>query len=310
MVVQLSILVGNAGDLLGLGYTCIEVYQSIDQGNSFQEVTAPTVQPAVLDSLPASTLFQMGGRLLKFKIDGGAEQSVDFSDIVPAWTPTQVVNRINEVVPSLASVVGSVVRLTSPSTGRTSSIEITYNDASDLGWTLGQVVYGLSARLFLSGSILIYSFPDQAGSGDDRYKWRFSANGANPISDFSAEVSGQLAPIISASNLSIGMAKFYDQSGQPVKTRILVGIDSNPQSLAGVFVSKGSSLIVDSGDDGFLQVTLMRGAKVRVAIEGTSYIREFIVPNTATFDLLTVMSTAVDPFTVQATIAQLIRRSI
>lgn len=310
MVVQLSILVGNADDLIGLGYTRIEIHQSIDLGNSYQEVTAPTVQSAILDSLDANTLFQMGGRLLKLKIDGGAEQSIDFSTLLDLWSITQVINRINEVVPSLASANGAKVRLTSPTTGRTSSIEITYSDAADLGWSDFPIVYGKAARIPLVGGTFIYSFPDQAGTGDDRYKWRFSADGVNPISDFSSVVSGQAAPLIGPSNLSVGTAHFYDQSGQPSKTRILVAIDSVPQNVASVFVGKSQALIVDSDDNGFLQVTLIRGAKVRIGIEGTAYVREFVVPNTTSFDLLSVMATATDPFTVQTVPPLLIRRSI
>lgn len=311
MVVQLTILVGNAPDLAGLGYTRIEVWQSIDQGNSFQEVTGPVAAAAVLDSSVAQTTFQMGGRLLKFVIDGGSEVSVDFSDIVSLWTPLQVVNRINEVAAGRASLVGgNQVRLTSPTTGRASSVLVTYSDSPDLGWSADEVVYGLAARVILSGGTRIYSFPDVAGTPDDRYKWRFSANGSNPVSEFSAEVSGQVAPVIDSSNMSVGTAQFYDAMGNPAKTDILIGIDSSPQAIAGGSVSVGSAMKVTSDDTGFLQVTLVRGLKVRIGIIGTSYVREFVVPNATNFDLLAVMATAPDPYTVQITPPQLIRRSM
>lgn len=309
MVVQLSILVGNVSDLIGLGYTRIEIFQSIDQGNSYQEVTASAVQAAVLDSL-SGNFFQMGGRLLKLRVNGGPEQSISFSSLIQYWTPTQVANRINEVITSLATVVGTSVRLTSPTTGRASSIEVTYNDASDLGWTTGQVTYGKAARIALIGGVLLYSFTDQAGRVDDRYKWRFSANGVNPISDFSPVVSGQVAPLVDPSLLSVATARFFDETGQPRKVRLIVGVDSAPQSVGSVFVGRDQPLLVDSGDDGYLQFSLVRGAKVRVAIEGTAYIREFTVPNSTTFDLLTVMASATDPFTVQTVPPLLNRRSL
>lgn len=309
MVVQLTILVGNANDLIGLGYTRIEVYQSTDQGNTFQEVTGPAIASAFLDSLAALTTFQMGGRLLKLKVDGGVEQAISFSDLTPLWSPAQVVNRINEVVPGVASVSGGTkVRLTSPTAGRASSIEVTYCDADDL--FSAEVVYGKAARITLVNGTFIYSFPDVAGKDSDRYKWRFSANGSSPFSDYSAVVSGAVAPAIAAGNLSVGTARFYDAAGQPSKTRVLVGMDSSPQAISGGTISKGSSMIVDSGDDGFLQLTLVRGIKVRVAIEGTSFIREFIVPNAASFDLLSAMAAAVDPFSIQSVPPLLIRRSL
>lgn len=310
MVVQLSILVGNVADLISLGYTRIEVHQSKDQGNSFQEVTAPALASAILDSLPANTTFRVGGKLLKLKIDGGAEVAISFSSVIEFWTTAQVVNRINEVVPALASVgTGGAVRLTSSTVGRTSSVEITYNDSDDLGWIAG-VVYGKSARISLVGGTFSYLFPDVAGTSTDQYKWRYSANGSSPISGFSSVVQDQSAPGISVGNLSVGTAKFYGADGKPKKTRVLVVTDSVPQSLAGVFVVRDQPIAYDSDDDGFLQLTLIRGAKVRVAIEGTSYIREFDVPNSAAFDLLTIMATATDPFTIQTTPPQLNRRSI
>lgn len=309
MVVQLTILVGNVDDLIGLGYSRIEIHQSIDEGNSYQEVTAAAAQAAVLDSLPAQTTFQMGGKLLKLKVDGGTEQSISFSSLIPFWTATQVANRINEVIGALASVVTTTtVRLTSPTLGRASSIEVTYCDAEDL-FSVG-IVYGRAERPTLVSGTLLYTFPDVAGKGTDRYKWRFSANGSNPFSDFSAVVSGSKQPTIPAGSLSVATAQFYDQGGQPIKTRILVGMDSTPQVHGGAFVSRGSSMVVDSDDAGFLQVTLVRGIRCRVAIEGSSYIREFVVPNTPSFDLLTVMATANDPFTVQQVPPSLIRRSI
>lgn len=309
MVVQLSILVGNVADLISLGYTYIEVHQSKDQGNSYKEITASTPQAAVLDSLAASTTFRMGGRLLKLKVNGMAEQSISFSSLIDNWTPTQVANRINEVVVGIATVVDSKVRLTSPTTGRAGSIEITYVDASDLGWS-EQIEYGLAVRLFLISGTLSYLFPDVAGTASDLYKWRYSANGSSPISDFSPVVSNQTAPGISAGSLSVGTAKFYGADGKPKKTRILVVTDSVPQGLSGVFVVRDQPIPIDSGDDGFLQLTVIRGAKIRVAIEGTAYVREFVVPDAASFDLLTVMATAVDPFTVQTTPPVLNRRSI
>lgn len=310
MVVQLSILVGNVADLISLGYTRIEVHQSKDEGNSFQEITAPSALAATTDSFAPNTRFRMGGKMLRLKFDGGVEQEIAFSTVVDNWTTSQVVNRINEVVPGRA-VAGpnGVVRLTSATLGRSSSIEITYNDADDLGWITG-TVYGKAARLTLVGGTFSYVFPDVAGTSSDRYKWRYTANGASPISEFSAVVTDQSAPDLASGLLSIGVAKFYGPDGKAQQTRLLVVVDSVPQGVGAVFVGTSQPVIVNSDNQGFVQFSLIRGATVRVGIEGTSYIREFVVPNAPTFDLLTVMATATDPFTVQTTPPLLTRRSI
>ncbi len=310
MVVQLPILVGNVAELMNLGYTHIEVHQSIDQANSFQEVTSPAATPATLSSNTALTTFAMGGRLIKLRVNGGAEQSIQFSSLIANWTPSQVANRINEVFAGLASAVGFSVVLTSSTTGRASSIEVSYSDETDLGWVSGQITFGNAARIPLVLGTLLYEFVDVSGKIDDRYKWRFSANGSNPISDFSPQVSGTLQPLVSQALLSVALARFYSQDGQPKKTRVLIAVDSTPQNIGGVFVGGGQPVTVDSDDLGFFQATLIRGARVKVAIEDSTYVREFVVPNAASFQLLEVMATATDPFTVQTVPPLLIRRSL
>src|SRR4051812_726130 len=114
MAVQFTILVGNNDSLMSLGYVRIEVWQSIDNGNSYNEITSSVPLPAAVKSLPASTMFTMGGSLLKFILDGGSEVSVSFSSINRYWTSDQVRDRINEEAPGVASLNGDSVVLTSP----------------------------------------------------------------------------------------------------------------------------------------------------------------------------------------------------
>ena len=309
MLVQLTVTAANVDTLISLGYSCIEVWASIDQGNSYQEVTSSVAQSAVLTSSAAQTTFQMGGKLLKLSIDGAAEESVLFSTTPSNWTPLQVVNRINEVVSGLASLDGLSVVLTSPTTGRVSSLLVVYNDAEDLELPAGTVAYGTEARpVFVSGQF-IYVFHDVAGTSDTRYKWRYSADGVNPISEYSVRIFGSAPPLVGVP-VSIGVAQFVGSDGRAQKRRVVVVSDRTPSVIAGSAVGDEVPGIFDSDDLGFLQLTLVQGAKVRVAIEGTVYVREFIVPSTEVFDLLAVMATAPDPFTVQTTPPLLIRRSI
>lgn len=309
MLVQVTIPVANVSALITAGYTRIEVWQSKDEGNSYEEVTASSAQAAVLTSTPASTTFRMGGKLLKLKVNGGSEQSISFSTTLDYWTPAQVATRINEVVAGLATVVSGSVVLTSPTTGRTSSLEITYNDAHDLGFVAGQKTFGKAARVTLVGGTLIYTFTDPAGESDDRYKWRFSANGVNPISEFSERVFGSTPPIDPAL-VSIATATFLSLGGVPIKTSIIIATELAPTLISGYVVGVDQPLVVESDAQGFLQVPLMRGATIRVAIEGTTLIREITVPDVASFDLLTALAAAPDPYTVQTPLPFLIRRSV
>jgi len=309
MVVQFSITAANVDALIALGYTRIEVWSSIDQGNSYQEITGSAAAPAIVSSASAATYFRMGGKLLKLSVNGGPDQSILFSDLILYWTPTQVANRINEVIPGLASVSGSQVILTSPTTGRASTILVVLNEAQDLGMPTGTFLTGLNARPTLVSGTLIYTISDVAGHSDDRYKWRFSANGVNPVSEFSERIFGS-TPALAGTAVSICTAQFVGLDGRPQKRRVVVVSDMSPASIGGNVVGNELPITVDSDDLGFLQFTLVRGARVRVAIEGTAFVREFVVPNSATFDLLTVMAAAPDPFSIQTTLPFLIRRSI
>lgn len=310
MSVDLSILVGNAVSLATMGYTRIEIWLSTDEGSSYEEITASAAAAATMTSEEASTTFDMGGKLLTLKEDGGAEQEIEFSDDLRYWTPDQVADRINEVVPGLASVEDDTVVLTSGTTGRTSSLEITYNDATDLGWEAGDLVYGKAARITLAGGTLLYTFQDPAGSSDYRYKWRFTANGSNPISDFSNPVYGSSPASLSSGSLSICTATFVDMEGKPVQRKVIVGQVSTPSTVSGYAVASEETKTFESDVHGYLQFALVRGIRVRVAIEGTNYVREFTVPSAATFDLFTVMAAADDTFTVQSTPSYASRRSL
>lgn len=309
MTVQFSILVANNDSLITLGYTRIEVWQSIDSGDTYQEITAPSAQAAFSESLEAQTTFRQGGKLLKFIINGGSEISVSFSSLIEYWTAQQVVDRINEVAPGRASLNGSKVRLTSPSVGRASSVEVTYSDGVDLGFEVIKS-FGKDPRITLTSGVLSYLYSDVSGFSNARYKWRFSANGADPISEFSNYVLGSEEPLVGSGQISVCSTTFIGLNGQPVKTKVIVVSDQNPSPIGTFAVTNQHPLIFESGSDGFIQFSLLRGAKVRVAIEGTSFVREFVVPNTASFDLLSVMASASDPFTIQTPPPYLIRRAI
>ena len=310
MVVQLSILVGNVDDLLDLGFTHVEVWDSEDEGNSFQEITAETaVGPVLVSALPLNN-FRLGGKLLRLVIDETAELSIPFSSVTELWTASQVANRINEVQAGLASVVGGKVQVAPPLAGRQYSIRVSYCDGIDLGWTAGMMVRGKDARIELQTGVFVYPYTDLAGRNSYRYKWRFSANGAPPVSEFSSVVYGKEPSSVASGNTSVATARFVGMDGKPLKHKLIISQVSLPQSVSGLFVSSPVPQVVESDDSGFLQLTLVRGTKVRAAIEGTSFVREFTVPNAASFNILQAMSDAPDGFGVQSPLPFLIRWAI
>lgn len=313
MIEQVPIQVANAAALIGLGYTRIEVWGSEDEGLTFQELTSPVARGAILTSSPANTLFNMGGRQLELSIGGGPTQTFTFSSMLTYWTPTQVANQINlSLTGATATVVGNTVVITSTATGRIASINVIYNDASDLGFIAGQVVSGTDARLVLVGSTYLYIYSDVGGDADTLYKWRFSANGVNPISDFSdPPVNGSPPPL---GPIAWATATFIDATGQPARRTVIVASAAAPTEVGSPPLVVGSETpnLFTADVNGFLAIPLVVGQTVRVAIDGTALVREFVVPGPANslFDLLQALATATDPFTVQVPPPFLTRRSL
>jgi hypothetical protein len=110
-------------------------------------------------------------------------------------------------------------------------------------------------------------------------------------------------------NLSTCTANFIGLDGRPQKRSIVV-VSDQMQNIGGRVVGTQLPLVAESDDFGHLELSLVQGMLVRVAIEGTAYVREFTVPSTPTFDLLSVMASAPDPFTVQIPLPFLNRRSL
>jgi len=154
----------------------------------------------------------------------------------------------------------------------------------------------------------VYPYSDLAGFSNIRYKWRFSAAGVNPVSPFSERVMGELE-VQGILPVSIGVARFVGPDGKPTRGTILVYMPGAPETIGGVAVG-GLQFSCTADAAGLVQVSLVKGATVRVAIEGSAMVREFVVPNSDSFNLLTAMTSAPDPFTVQVTVPMLTRRSL
>ena len=312
MVEQLQILSANPQAIIDSGFTTIEIWQSLPwrdghdefSGTDYCEITSATPTSATLTSADARTQFRLGGTELQVAVDGGAPATISFTSFLDYWTPAQVITQINTVVAGLASLGtdGLSVVLTSPTTGRTSSLQIVYTDAVQLGWTEGQISYGTDGRLLLVPSQTSYSYIDVAGLDINLYKWRYSANGALPISDFSKPVHGMDPPAPGVA-IALATAQFIDGFGKAIEREVIVSSINTPQVLGGMMVGSDRTRTFRSDCNGNLQIPLVQGASFRIAIEGTGFIRDITVPTGSgvpTFDLLDAMTAAAaDAFTVQ-----------
>lgn len=165
-----------------------------------------------------------------------------------------------------------------------------------------------SARTALTTNRVDYTFTDLEGSdSDSRYKYRFSANGEAPFSGWSKNVK-PVPAVADASKIAVGYATFIDVSGTPTKASIIVANDG--AMVNGNVVFGPRPMVFEADEQGYVQVPLLRGAKVVIAIEGTGVVRTITVPNTQIFDLMGALAEAPDMFTVQSTPALLTRRSL
>jgi hypothetical protein len=179
--------------------------------------------------------------------------------------------------------------------------------SNDSGGTWVELTATPGVRLNLVEGTSLYNYYDTTGYKTSRYKWRFSANGAAPFSTYSQNVDGRPLPIAGAL-LSLGMARFVGVDGRPLKKTIIVAHEGD-QVVAGYTVDS-DTMTFSSDENGVVQVPLIQGARIRVAVEGTRIVRIITVPATDSFDLMEALSDAPDMFTVQTVAPMLTRRNI
>lgn len=305
MIHQIPISVADVDQLLAASLTHIEVWKSEDLGNSYLPLTKAAAEPPVLDSLPALTTFAVGG--LSIVLDfSGSPVTFTFDPTFLRWTAQQVADRMNQVRPGCAVVVEQVVRVTGTGLGRGQYVKVV--SAPPGVFVTGMLQRGADAFLPLVPGQVLYTYQD-LGGGDatDRYRWRYSHLGLAPYTELGSYLKPQPAPRDSAT-VTTGYASFVGLDGSPARGRLIIVEDSPPK--VGQVTIQAGPMVVEADETGFLQVRLLKGATIRVAIEGTSVARTIIVPQTATFDIMQALSEASDAFTPAATTPLLTRRSI
>jgi hypothetical protein len=302
---QIPISVADVDQLLVAGFTHIEIWKSEDFGNSYLPLTKAASEPPVLDSLPALTTFAIGGRSIVLDFSG-TPVTFSFDPTFLRWTLQQTVDRMNQVRPGCAAAVGGAVRVTGTGLGRGQFVKVV---SSPPGCFVdGTEQRGVDPFLPLVPGQVLYTYQDLGGgAATDRYRWRFSHNGVAPFSELGRYVVPQPPPH-DASTVSTGYATFVNLDGSPARGRLIIVEDSPPK--VGQVTIQSGPMVVEADETGFLQVRLLKGAKVRVAIEGTSIARSITVPQTATFDIMAAISDAPDAFSPATTTPLLTRRSI
>lgn len=165
--------------------------------------------------------------------------------------------------------------------------------------------------LLLVPGVYSYHYYDSAPSSISRYRWRYSNGGVAPFSAFSQWVTGTQPSRLAPDKLSVAYATFIGLDGRAERAKLIVSLkDGAPAVVSGMVVAPRTTQVYEADDNGFIEVVLVRGSKVVVGIENTGFVREFTVPDSPSFDILSVMSTIPDQFSVQVPLPMLNRRSI
>lgn len=108
-------------------------------------------------------------------------------------------------------------------------------------------------------------------------------------------------PPIPSDDLLLAYVKIVDMSGQPREdVRVFIGTESFPPRVTETYtVMPSGSIVMTTDTDGYASVLLVKGSKIKVSVEGSTFYREFTLPNetgSTVINLMESASDAPDPF--------------
>lgn len=311
-VIKIKIFVPEIANVLSQ-FDSIQVQRS-EAGSPYSDALAITDDSPVAPVLVGTEEgpFTVQGLDLKLKVNGGAEQSVTFT----AADPTSIDNIIAEISGAITGLVpdsdGGKLRLTGNTTGTAGTLEITGGTAlAALGFTLGDKDNGEDQHITLAAGVDEYEYDDGSGAASFWYRTRFYNVTAQTYSSWSDWVQGTTGAAISASLLIVGKIKLSDIDGTVlVGKKVTISNVWHPLIADGYFVA-GKSKQIETDGTGGAELTLIKGSRVDVIIEGTSFVRRIQVPDTGTeFDLMDASLVLDDPFQIhEPDLPSAVRRS-
>lgn len=265
-------------------------------------LTANTPAAASLTA-PTPGNYVVAGKQLQFTYDTEPQVDVTFIGTAPL-TAAMVAAQINAAAGDTVAFDDSgALRLTSPSTGTVSKLEIDGGDSlADFGWTVGDRDIGEDAHIALIAEQGLYDYADN--DGDSTYWYR--AQYYNTVNDLASldgtPFQGTPGVVVPSSNLSKAVIQLADGRGIAVRGQKITFYSAQEFLEVNSFaigLQRASIGTIETDSRGEAEILLVRGMRVKVVFEGTSIIREFVVPDEGEFNILTVVSTATDPFEIK-----------
>lgn len=212
---------------------------------------------------------------------------------------TQITNQtLGEVS---AYVIGALLVIQTREFGGHASLIVTGGDIAGLtGIPLNLYAYGRESYVPLVPNVTQYSFTDQQGSTSFFYKIRLR----NTLQDLVSEFSDPLSPVATptVNDTAVGFMDLTDMDGSALEAREVRFYSRFNGQLSDGRVVAGFSKILLTDATGHIELPLVRGLPITVAIAGTDLVRDLVVPTDTTitrFNLLDPTLGKNDVFKVQ-----------
>jgi hypothetical protein len=242
-------------------------------------------------------------RDLQLKLNETDELEVVFTDPGPgvltyaeaaAQIQTQSAGRLLAWVDEDAKLVIETVQ---PGTG--AALRVVGGEAAPLlGLPTSEpdsLAFGRDAHIALIKGKERYYFIDLRGDSDYFYRTRFRNRLLNTVSQFT-QPSFAAQPLgVSQENLVCGRLELVGIDGRPL-ANVLVRVFNRfgPQTVEGKLLA-GPSVDGITTEYGTLELNLVRGAEVTVAIDGTNIVRDITVPTDASVGVFNLLDPTVGP---------------
>ena len=311
-VIKLELFVADIAAALA-SFDTMRIRRSVTgETGPFSEITAATATKATLLGTLSSP-FSVSGKTLQLKVDSLDQVNMTFTGTNPL-SIAQVVSQVNAAIAGIASDVSGKLQLQSTTTGTASKMQVVGGSAiTDLGFTTGERTIGSEPYITLVTGQTSYLFSDRDGESGYYYEASYYHTVNHLTSQWSEPFRGEPGTLIDSSKLSVGSIDSVNAAGVAQEgQRITFFPLHDPFQVDGYQVALlNESITIETDSSGHAEVTLVRGLKVKVVFEGTSLIREITIPDTATFNLLDLISAAPDPYNpIEPDYPSAIRRSI
>lgn len=282
---KVSIVVKDIATIIAT-YDRIRLYKSTTGvSGSYSEITASSAQGATLTGNKKEP-FVLNGKDFEIEIDG-TDESFTFGAVI---TAADAAAAITANTSATAVDSGGFVQITSPTTGTVSTLQFTSasEGAVALGLYQGDNDYGEEAWPTLVGGTKLYTVDDYQGSADYWYKYRFYATGTGTYSDYSAAFQGQEEGALDPAYIIYGTGYVVDMDGTPLENKKIYVYNRFIPNIVDSKLVAGERAEYTTESDGWVLIPFVKGSKVTIAIEDTSFTRDIDVPDTGdTFDLMT-----------------------